>query len=82
MSTNTTPWVQTVTLTPPSLKDNTADADRLVQALKSRLGTAVIDVDPDLLKALQAAIRWPNPLSAILKMRSDLRNRCRVLNSE
>ena len=57
MSTNTTSWIQTLTLTPPSLKDNTADADRLVQALKSRLGTAVIDVDPDLLKALPAVLR-------------------------
>jgi uncharacterized 2Fe-2S/4Fe-4S cluster protein (DUF4445 family) len=57
MSKNSNPWVQTVTLTPPSLKDNTADADRLVQALKSRLGTSVIDVDPDLLKALPAVLR-------------------------
>ena len=57
MSTNTTPWIQTLTLAPPSLKDNTADADRLVQALKSRLETPAIDVNPDLLKVLPTALR-------------------------
>ncbi|MEE9536039.1 MAG: ASKHA domain-containing protein [Desulfobacterales bacterium] len=57
MSKNSTPWIQTVTLTPPSLKDNTADADRLIQALKSRLDTPVIDIDLDLLKILPAVLR-------------------------
>ena len=52
MDNRSTPWIQTVRLTPPNLEDNTADADRLVQALKSRLETPVIDVDPDLLKVL------------------------------
>ncbi|MGD9042294.1 MAG: ASKHA domain-containing protein [Desulfobacterales bacterium] len=57
MSTNTTPWIQTVTLTPPSLKDNTADADRLIQTLKSRLDTPAIRIDPELLKVLPTVLR-------------------------
>ena len=57
MHKNQARWVQTVTLTPPSLKDNTADADRLVQALKSRLDTPAIAIDPDLLKVLPTVLR-------------------------
>ena len=57
MHKNHATWVQTVTLMPPSLKDNTADADRLVQALKSRLETPAIDIDPDLLKVLPTVLR-------------------------
>ena len=57
MSKNSTPWIQTLTLNPPSLKDNTADAERLIQALKSVLNTAAIDIDLELLKALPAILR-------------------------
>ena len=57
MRKNSTPWVQTVTLNPPSLKDNTADAERLIQALKLRLNTAAIDIDLGLLKTLPAVLR-------------------------
>ena len=57
MSTNTTPWIQSVTLTPPSLRDNTADADRLIQILKSRLDTPAVDIDPELLKVLPTVLR-------------------------
>ncbi len=57
MSKNATPWIQTVTLNPPSLKDNTADADRLIQALKSHLNTDAVDIDLDLVKALPAVLR-------------------------
>ena len=57
MRKNSTPWIQTVTLTPPSLKDNTADADRLIQTLRSRLDAPAIDIEPDLLKALPKALR-------------------------
>jgi uncharacterized 2Fe-2S/4Fe-4S cluster protein (DUF4445 family) len=57
MHKNNAKWIQTVTLTLPSLKDNTADADRLVQALKSCLDTPVIDIDPDLLKTLPTVLR-------------------------
>jgi uncharacterized 2Fe-2S/4Fe-4S cluster protein (DUF4445 family) len=45
-------WVTTVTLSPPSLEDNTADADRLEAALKKTLGTRTIHMDPELLKQL------------------------------
>ncbi len=34
-----TDWVKTVFLPPPSLKDNKADADRLIDALKFQLHT-------------------------------------------
>ena len=57
MRKNSTPWVQAVTLDPPSLKDNTADAERLIQALKLQLNTAAIDIDLDLLIALPAVLR-------------------------
>ena len=57
MSKNTTPWIQTLTLTPPSLKDNTADADRLIRTLKHRLNTPAIEIDPDLLKVLPTVLR-------------------------
>jgi len=57
MNKNTTPWIQTVTLSPPSLKNNTADADRLIQALKSLLNTSAIDIDIDLLKILPNVLR-------------------------
>ncbi len=57
MDENTTPWIQTVQLDEPSLKDNTADAERLLQALKSHLNIPAIDIDPDLLKSLPAILR-------------------------
>ena len=49
-------WVQTVSLTPPALQDNTADIERLLAALKSRLRTKepdeniFIEIDFDILK--------------------------------
>ncbi len=57
MRNNTTPWVQTVSLTAPTLKDNTADADRLIQALRPFLHTSTIDIDLDLLKILPTVLR-------------------------
>ena len=57
MRKNSIPWVQTVTLNPPSLKDNTADAERLIQALKLQLNTTAIDIDLGLLKTLPAVLR-------------------------
>jgi len=50
-------WVKTLELSLPSLKDNTADADRMIQALKSRLGADDIAVDLDLLKKLPDVLR-------------------------
>ncbi len=52
-----TPWIQTVSLTAPTLKDNTADADRLIQTLKRFFHTSTIDIDFDLLKVLPTILR-------------------------
>ena len=52
-------WVQTLSLDPPSLKDNTADADRLVNALKSHLKATGfnLDIDLDLMARLPRLLR-------------------------
>jgi uncharacterized 2Fe-2S/4Fe-4S cluster protein (DUF4445 family) len=50
-------WVQTVELTPPSLDDNTADAERLTGALEQRLGIARLQVDLATLARLPAQLR-------------------------
>ncbi len=52
-----TDWVKTVFLPPPSLKDNRADADRLIDALKFQLHTEAIHIDIDLLKNLPDLFR-------------------------
>ena len=57
MSAFASPWVRRVALAPPSLKDNTADGDRLVAALKKELGADAVDVDLELLKQLPALLR-------------------------
>ena len=57
MRKNSTPWIQTVSLEGPSLKDNTADAERLTQALKSLLKLPAIEIDLELLKVLPATLR-------------------------
>ena len=57
MGKNSTPWIQTVSLEAPSLKDNTADAERLIQSLRSRLNTPAIKIDLDVLKALPTVLR-------------------------
>lgn len=45
-------------LTPPSLSDNTADADRLCRALKAALGTeAFVHIDLELMRKLPALLR-------------------------
>ena len=46
-----------MSLPQPSLTDNTADADRLVAALRQELHTEAVAVDLDLLKRLPEAIR-------------------------
>jgi len=50
-------WVLTVKVSPPSLNDNTADADRLINELKSVLKTDYIDIDLSLLKNLPWRLR-------------------------
>jgi len=42
---------------PPSLEDNTADADRLVSALKTELNTDSVSMDLDLLKRMPGLLR-------------------------
>jgi uncharacterized 2Fe-2S/4Fe-4S cluster protein (DUF4445 family) len=51
------PWIRRVVLTPPSLKDNTADADRLAAALKKELAADRVDIDLDLMGQLPAILR-------------------------
>ncbi len=50
-------WVRDIELTPPSLHDNTADADRLVGALKKELETDAVDIELELLKRLPETLR-------------------------
>ncbi len=57
MSKNGTPWIQTVQLDEPRLKDNTADTERLVQALTPRLNSPDICIDLDLLKTVPSILR-------------------------
>jgi uncharacterized 2Fe-2S/4Fe-4S cluster protein (DUF4445 family) len=52
-----TPWIQTVSLAPPSLKDNTADTDRLLHALTLRLNTDALQIDLDLMRRLPELLR-------------------------
>ncbi len=50
-------WVCTLKLTPPALKDNTADAERLLAELKKTLNAEDIDIDLKLLKKLSFLLR-------------------------
>jgi uncharacterized 2Fe-2S/4Fe-4S cluster protein (DUF4445 family) len=50
-------WVISVRLTPPSLKDNTADADRLIHELKNQLSSDSIDIDLPILRQLPRLLR-------------------------
>ncbi|MCP4693802.1 MAG: ATP-binding protein, partial [Desulfobacterales bacterium] len=60
-------WVETITLRPPSLEDNTADADRLIEELKSRLKTRRVEMDLDLMRRLPTLIReWDYHVRCIL----------------
>ncbi|MFZ7127042.1 MAG: ASKHA domain-containing protein [Desulfobacterales bacterium] len=50
-------WIETVHLTPPTLRDNTADVDRLAGALARRVGTDDIRIGPELMRRLPGALR-------------------------
>ena len=50
-------WVKRVSITPPSLKDNTADADRLENALKAVLNAEIADIDLTLSGKLPELLR-------------------------
>ncbi len=50
-------WVKTITLDPPSLENNTADADRFLEGLKKQLGTDALSIDLELLFGLPERLR-------------------------
>lgn len=60
MSTPIQSWVITLSLSKPSIGDNTADADRLVSRLKKQIGIDQIDIDLSLLKKLPTILRACN----------------------
>ena len=60
-------WVRTVTLTPPALGDNTADADRLTAALRNATGTPSVHMDLTVLRGLPEKLRrWGFRARAVL----------------
>jgi uncharacterized 2Fe-2S/4Fe-4S cluster protein (DUF4445 family) len=60
-------WVKRVTLPPPSLEDNTADADRLAAELKKSFEVRAVHMDLDLLKQLPARLReWNYHAAAVM----------------
>jgi uncharacterized 2Fe-2S/4Fe-4S cluster protein (DUF4445 family) len=50
-------WVHTVSVPLPTLENNTADAERLVESLRTRLETDSIDIDLGLLRHLPDILR-------------------------
>ena len=69
MPTKTKPWIKTIKLkiAPPSLKDNTADVDRLIKGIKKGLETEDVTVDFSLVKKIPNALRKSNyQINAIL----------------
>ncbi len=59
-------WVKTVSVPPPTLQNNTADADRLIAVLKRHLKTDTIDIDPFVLKKLPDCLRnWDYHLQCV-----------------
>jgi len=62
-----TNWIETLTLSPPSLSDNTADQERLLGALQKRLHGAVVELAPDLAWDLPKRLRrWDYRLRCAL----------------
>jgi len=60
-------WIESATLTPPSLADNTADQERLLNVLQKRLGDASVRLDPNLVGALPQQLRqWDYALRCAL----------------
>ena len=63
-------WIKTVSLAPPSLQDNTADAERFISALRATLQTNnSINIDFSLIKKLPAILR-----------KCDFKTRCTLFN--
>ena len=52
-------WVKILTIPSPSLQNNTADADRLIEALRNRLATPRLElaIDLELLQRLPFILR-------------------------
>ncbi len=57
MTERTNAWIKTVSVPPPSLKDNTADAERVVRALKPAVGRESVLIDLELLQKLPRLLR-------------------------
>jgi uncharacterized 2Fe-2S/4Fe-4S cluster protein (DUF4445 family) len=54
---NNARWIITLRLNPPELKDNTADAERVISALKLEIKADCIDIDLPLLKRIPLVLR-------------------------
>jgi len=60
-------WIKTVKIPPPTLQNNTADADRLISVLKRLLKTDTIDIDVSVLGKLPDLVRkWDYNVSCSL----------------
>ena len=60
-------WVQQIELQPPSLNDNTSDAERLVNGLQRRLQTKDVQIDLQLLQTLAVDLRqWAYRLRCVV----------------
>jgi uncharacterized 2Fe-2S/4Fe-4S cluster protein (DUF4445 family) len=58
MNTSKNSLIQIISLSPPTLKNNAADADRLIEGLKAQLETPdPVQIDLDLLKKLPSTLR-------------------------
>jgi uncharacterized 2Fe-2S/4Fe-4S cluster protein (DUF4445 family) len=66
------PWIRKVVLSPPSLKDNTADVDRLAHALKQEFHTPSIGIDLSLARRIPSLLRAFNyQVSCVLSRHGD-----------
>jgi uncharacterized 2Fe-2S/4Fe-4S cluster protein (DUF4445 family) len=60
-------WVRTLSLTPPDLNDNTADLDRLLNALRKELKSDLIQVDLVLMRKIPSCLRaWNYHVTCLL----------------
>lgn len=59
-------WLVEVTLSPPSLSDNSADTDRLLRALKRKIGCDQIQIPLELMRRVPEKLRqWQYALQAL-----------------
>jgi uncharacterized 2Fe-2S/4Fe-4S cluster protein (DUF4445 family) len=57
VTTDRSGWVKTVSVPAPSLENNTADAERVIAALKPALKSETVSIDLDLLRNLPGLVR-------------------------